>query len=85
MFFKWLFSSRKKSNNGTYHIVWDTDASKWLVKKDGVFAPVSNHDTKKSALDAGHKLSTKLTNGEIIVYKMDGEVQKNIIIGRKAA
>ena len=96
MFSKWLssfwekssgfvLSLVNKSNSGTYHIVWDTKATKWLVKKDNENTPVSNHDTKKSAVDAGQKLGNKLSNGKIVVYKMDGKVQKSIVVGRKAA
>jgi len=82
---KQLLSSKKDTNNGTYHIVWDTDSSKWLVKKDGKNSPVSDHSTKKSAMDAGQKLSARLSNGKIIIYKMDGEVQKSIVVDKKAA
>ena len=80
-----FFSGSKKSDSGTFHIVWDTDASKWLVKKDGENSPVSNHETKKSAMDAGKKLSARLSDGKIIIYKMDGEVQKSIVVNKNAA
>ncbi|MCD4656110.1 MAG: DUF2188 domain-containing protein [Planctomycetes bacterium] len=85
MFLKWLFSARKKTKSGTYHIVWDSDSSKWFVKKDGEQNPVSDHETKKSALDAGDKIGSELATGQLIVHKMDGDVQKSVNYGRQAA
>ena len=93
MFLKWLFSAwkktkstfvklmpsaKKKVKSGTYHIVWDGEKSKWLVEKDGVKNPVSDHETKKSALDAGEKIGNGLSTGRLIVHKMDGDVQKSV-------
>ena len=85
MFLNWLFSARKKTENGTYHIVWDSDASKWLIEKDGDNNPLSNHETKKSALDAGDKITNKLADGQLIVHKMDGDIQRSVKYGRQAA
>ncbi len=85
MFLKWLFSARKKTGNGTYHIIWDSDASKWLIKKDGEKNPLSNHETKKSALVAGDKIANKLADGQLVVHKMDGDIQKSVKFGRQAA
>lgn len=57
------------------HVVPDEDG--WVVTLEGEDEPVSRHDTKKEAVNAGREVAKAHAPSEFIVHKQDRSVQES--------
>ena len=70
-----------KGTNGTaektvFHVVPADEG--WAVKAEGVDEPLSVHETKKDALEAGRGLAKASAPSRLVPHRKDGTVQENL-------
>lgn len=63
-----------KGSGGTTHVVPNPDGG-WDVKRGGQPKPISHHETKKPAVDAGRRAS-RAAGTEFYEHGRDGRIQR---------
>lgn len=57
-----------------YHVVPDTDAGMWKVKKEGAKRASKTEDNKRPAVKWAKRTAKKNKPSEVVVHKRDGTI-----------
>ena len=61
------------SKNDQHHVLYDSDNSRWEIKRSGSTRVSAYADTKKEAVDIARVISDN-QNTELFVHNMDGKI-----------
>lgn len=68
--------TRTRPERIAYHVTYDKGEGRWRILEAGNPQPLSQHDTKKEAVNAGRKIAQDNQPSQIFIHKQDGEIQE---------